>query len=200
MTSPTNPTLLVTAVVFLLFILLIGQLCSCCTSASHTSDTWSKKLTSLQERLEKYETLNEEERKKLQEEYDHFTSQSDKTFLSFGVKTAFETEGEIINNSKTAALWKAFINESYIGKFFTQEIVTTPIQSLLDVIKWMTAFLATEYMKRWITEHTDASELYSQVLTSLVIFIVVCDAYLAIIRSYIRSYQTDLIQGKDYDK
>jgi hypothetical protein len=152
----------------------------------------------LQKQLNNYENLTSDEKNEVRAKYDEYRKQSNNLF-TFGFKNALETEGDVVSHSRAAQLWQAFINESYIGKFFTQEIVTTPIQSLLDVIKWMTAFLATEYMKRWIAENVNPSELYSQVLVSLVVFIVICDAYLAMIRSYIRTYQSDLIQGKDYD-
>lgn len=195
-----NITPFTLAVFLFCMIFSLGLCCSCIQTAKKTARYLSTRKAALKTQLEKVESgeIKGAEADRIiaeSEEFENLTS--NKSLLHYIPMYGAEALGDDLNDTQIGYLWDLFVNETFFGRFFTQEVVAEPINDIISILNTLIAFLGRDLLTAWFATHANPTQALSETVTVIFIFNVVFRSSKKMLDSYARQYQGDLVQGKN---
>ena len=192
MTTSSELDGIILALTLVAMLLCVGMCCSCANSAKETAEHFEKKKADLITRLENAGSLSPEARRALIDEALAFRHPKKSLLIDSLKRGAALSTGATVKNSKVGKYWQAWVNETVIGRFFTQEVLIEPLEVLVFIMKNMTGVLGGLI----VNSHTGGTP--SMKFVTLLIATVALSALMSMLKFYASHYQTHFLQGRDY--
>ncbi len=142
--------------------------------------------------------VSDEEAEEVFQEMEEFKSmKSSHSLLHTLLVDPVDYMGDSINNSKISQVWDLVVNNTFIGRFFTQSVIRVPIRVLTQFMTVLASFLANNLIMRYVNSHDPAHQdgVLTDIIILFVIFVIAINSADEIMADYIRQYQGDMVRG-----
>lgn len=152
------------------------------------------------ERLANAKDMPEEEQQAILDEAKEFTQlTSSKSYLHQLVVDPLDSFGDAINQSRLSFIWDLFVNDTFIGRVFTQEVVEAPFRVIVQMLTTAGGFLIMSMITDYANQFDPAirHQKVQQSFVLVYVFVTLFSIAIKIIDSYTREYQGDIATGKN---
>lgn len=183
-----------------LIVITSGLMCTCVATSKKTYATFEKNLHELKAELRTASTLPKEKQEELRERATKTIEKWENSYMATRLFCdAAENLGNTFNHSRSARLWDAFFNKSFLGRLFTQAVLMAPMTVLVNFLTTTCSFIARDTYEHWVAAQSDPVKARNEGVAALFVFLISVEAARSMIISYSRVNQGDLVEGRNLE-